>query len=228
PLAAAAVGFAVLAATMGAMILLDKWEPFLGLGKLAELVKQKLIRGGFPADAPNAVAVGMGPGEKVRLFDYLPFWEVGSLSVNGERLTYIGDNARFSIERAHLTSIEWKTTMPRWWPNTIAIVRWRNPETGGEGAFYVGLLKQQSLGELFRPPVELDRLLETWRRGDAPGFEAPDLDASGDPEFGEITCQTPREFASAKNFTILMIHTAVAALAISYLFDFPLAATLGD
>ena len=203
-----AVFFAVVAVvTVGGVLLVARWEPFLGLDSVAERLRQKFIADGVPMEGIESLPVGLSPGTEARFFENTPYWDVGYLLLTRDRLSFAGEETSFSIPRDQISAIETRYTVPRWWPEYQVVVRWRDPVTEADQAFHAGPLAQPSLKELFHGKRKLEQRLAGWRNGEATGETPTALASLPTPRFGEVTGLPAAEMASIPNMGGVLLQT---------------------
>ena len=76
---------------------------------------------GQSARTPDGVFVALLPGDQVFPIEGVYAWDLGMLTLEPDRLSFRGEQARFSVPRADVQSIEIRRG-PFWWHRTYAVV----------------------------------------------------------------------------------------------------------
>lgn len=168
-------------------------------------------RGELPGG--ELIPVGIAPGEHPRLYDNNYSFDVGYLSLDGGRLTYAGEQLRFSLGRGEVAEVGLGARLPSWWRPAAVVVRWRTDD-GREGSVQLRVTGVRTLLELDRRSRELAARIERWRR-------EPDAEPAGAPSepplTGEITCQTPRQALRPVGCLVLAVLAAGLAAGLAVL-----------
>ena len=209
---------AALALTATAIFLLDKWQPFTRIKSLSRKLARRLVRQGVAVDGEGTMAVGLGPRSSPRIYDQNHYWDAGFLQLGPDQLTYAGEQTQFSLDRSQLLSIEWKSFLPPFCPNRIAVIRWADGDTNG--TFYVGRLESPGIADLFSEKSELENRITAWFKGGAPNTAAR-LGLFGPPSFGEVTSEPAAKEYSLGMITGSVLLAGFLALSAAFLIDLP-------
>ena len=214
------------AVTIALSVFVDKWEPLMGLGRVGDKLRLKLRGEGISIDEAEGLLVGFGPDAEPRAYEQIHYWDAGFVCLTEDRLSYVGENTRFSLRRAQITEIEFRDHLPRWWPDRIAIVHWRDEENDRGGSFYLGRLAAVPLGQLFAKTSELERRVTAWQAEGSAATPEP-LSALESPDISPVTSQSIGETLTWKAALAGVALIAFFALVAGALFDFPFAWTFG-
>lgn len=213
--------------TIALSVFFDKWEPLMGLGRVGDTLRVKLQREGISVKDVDGLLIGFGPDPEPRVYEQVHYWDAGFLCLTDDRLSYVGEDTRFSLRRDQITEIEWRDHLPRWWPDPIAIVHWRDDENSREGSFYLGRLAAVPLRQLFAKSSELERRITAWQAGGSSVATRESLSTLESPNIPPVTSQSVAETLSWTAALGGVALIAFVALAAGALVDFPFAWTFG-
>ena len=175
----------------------------------AEL-QQSLADGKYP----NAIAVGFAPGAVVRLYGYNYYsWDTGLLSLERNRLVFVGEQVRFSIPVEQIDGICLGQGGPSWWKVPRVYIRWKNSE-GRPSVFSFGNLEPCGVFSLRKQQRELCELLQRWR-------EAPErhgiVGAEDVPALalGQVTSIAPNQVGRFRTQLVMAIYLFPLAAAVN-------------
>jgi Zn-dependent protease with chaperone function len=154
--------------------------------------------------ADSSIAVGISPGALVRIYGQNYYnWDVGFLTLSGERLSYVGEQVRFSLAKQEIESICLGQNGPSWWKAQRIYVRFRQPD-GRPFVFSAESLEPCTIWNIRSQSSQLFHRLEKFSTSSA------DRLRSSMPEWpslmvGEITSRSPRELGGLKvNIQLLL------------------------
>ena len=214
--------------TIALSVLFDKWEPLMGLGRVGVKLRPKLRADGISVEEMEGLLVGFGPDPEPRVYEQVHYWDAGFLCLTDDRLSYVGEDTRFSLRQDQITEIEWRDHLPRWWPDRVSIVHWRDDDNDRSGSFYVGRLAAVPLRQLFAKGSELERRITAWQEEGSSVATPESLSALASPNIPPVTSQSVGETLSWTAALGGVALIAFVALAAGALFDFPFAWTLGS
>jgi hypothetical protein len=172
----------------------------------------KLKAEGIDAEAAGATFVDFAPAAESLLYDGYGNWDVGFLSLRGDRLTYVGERTRFALTRGQVTDIRLGPGLPGWLRGRRAVVTWHDAasEAGGEFAVWPG--ESPSLRQLRRGAVALTRHLQAWKNGDRNGESSWAPDGLGPPALPTIHAIAPRDAVRPRGMIKSILFLALLEL----------------
>ena len=132
---------------------------YLRIANLADKLYRKMLRRRIARrllHPAGAAFVGLLPGASVRPVEGFYEWDLGFLSLTPDWLTYRGERARFSLQRASLTGVSVQAG-PLSWDRTWAVV------VSHDGGAFV--LRRPDAGYTKRTARQLAAKLNAWRQG---------------------------------------------------------------
>jgi Zn-dependent protease with chaperone function len=172
-----------------------------GYQSLGRQLAARLEKQGFGVRA--GVFVGYAPSAVPRIYEGNFDWDVGFLVFDGDRLCYVGDQARFCLRREQITDVRVAWRAPTWLPARRVYVTWHDPESGRGGTFSLRVADAGSLRWVDRRSRALGKRLWTWREQPAtapaamPDFAVPDpLPAVGISPRAAVTLSGSARFLS--------------------------------
>ena len=163
---------------------------------------------------PNAISVGFAPGAVVRFYGHNYYsWDNGLLSLEHDRLAFIGEQLRFSIPVQQIDGICIGQGGPSWWRVPRVYIRWMNSE-GRPSVFSFGNLEPCGIFSLRRQQQELCDRLQRWR--EAPEREgvvrAEDVPALA---LGQVTSIAPNQVGRFRTQLLMAIYLFPLAAALN-------------
>jgi Zn-dependent protease with chaperone function len=145
----------------------ERWQCRF-LGKMKRLIAERI------PNSADAQFVALLPGDRVEAADGFYAWDLGFLFLDSDRLSFSGEQAKFSVARSDVHSIEIRRG-PLAWGRAHAVVLQTS-----EGSFNFHMAHRGCSGRLAR---QLERRLEDWWTGAStaihsaatPDFPAPQL-----------------------------------------------------
>lgn len=175
----------------------------------AEL-QQSLANGKYP----NAITVGFAPGAVVRFYGHNYYsWDNGLLSLERNRLAFIGEQVRFSIPVEQIDGICLGQGGPSWWKAPRVYIRWKNSD-GRPSVFSLGNLEPCGVFTLRRQQQELCERLQRWR-------QAPERDGTVSAEdvpalmLGQVTSTAPNQLGRFRTQLVMAIYLFPLAAAVN-------------
>lgn len=199
-------------ATLGAVLATAEWLMVAPSRGLEKRLARRLRESGAPIDPGAAFYVGLSPGEEPRIYENSADWDLGFVTLDGERLCYHGEETRFALERGRITDLRLADGLPHWIPARRVLVEWRDAE-GGPHAFTLRPARVPGLSFIGPQSRRLLERLRAWRAGEALTTIAPsarDSAASplGDPPVAPVTSISIRELTRP---ALVMKYTFVVA-----------------
>jgi hypothetical protein len=188
-------------------------------------IAAKLKAEGIDAEASGAIFVDFAPVSEPLLYDGFSQWDVGFLFPAGDRLTYIGERARFSLTRGQITDICLGRGVPSWLRGRRALVSWHDPAIGTSGtvAFWPG--DPRSLWQLRRGATALTHHLLAWRNDDDISETSTSAEL-GPPKLGTIHATAPRDTVRLRAMIGAILLWGLLEVALCVLLGVPFAPTL--
>lgn len=210
-------GFATM---IGAALALTNFLPASRLEALEELLRTKLETRGALSPCAGGSFVSLSPDGGPRIYEGNWAWDIGFLSASPNRLSYSGEEARFSFQRKEITRIELGPGPVGWWRLPAVYLFWT--ESGGrERAINFRLLKgARSMRQMAAATRLLYRDLENWHRGTPASADSglaitsayANADDLGAPGFGNVTSISPRALGSVQvALREVFLNTFIAA-----------------
>ncbi len=204
--AAAAVGLLVLslAAVDGLAV-----SPYR---ELRRRLAAKLGRGEPASGTSGSVFVGLAPGSSPRVYENFYDWDLGFVGCAGERLRYVGEEARFTLTRDQVREIHVCAGAPGWIPSRRVLLRWQDPERGAAGCFMLRPADTRRLSHSAGEAARLRDALCVWWRAAAPPPEPERIEEPEElPPTGPVTGTSPRAAAGAHTLLPAAVLTGAAA-----------------
>jgi Zn-dependent protease with chaperone function len=183
-------------------------------------VRERLARDGLDPAGYGGTFVGFGPDSEPRIYEGNFDWDMGFLTLTGDRLTYIGEQARFGLDRGQVTGIELASGAPNWIRTRRLYVRWTDGTASG--VFHLRGAGVRWLSRVGRESDALADRLNRWRGGERSGGELPEaLRGLGPPATGEVTSIVPRELINWSLLRKQAIRNGLLALAVGVVAGLP-------
>jgi hypothetical protein len=177
---------------------------------------QRFQREGL-AVTEGSIAVGFSPGALVRFYGSSYYnWDIGLLAFSGDRITYVGEQVRFSLTRQEIDSVCLGQGGPSWWKFPRVYIRWKRAD-GTPSVFSMASLDPSSVWAVGRQTAQLFQRIMDFRsssRNDPPSAmpELPSL------ALGDITSRSPRELGGLKTNVQLLIYLLPLAVVVNAAF----------
>jgi Zn-dependent protease with chaperone function len=201
-------------------IVLANFLPMRGSPKLEAALHKKLERENTPPEFLNGLFVSLAPDSRPLLYEANWSWDVGFLTISEGRLSFLGEEARFSLTREQITRVSLGPGPVSWFRAQSVYVVWQDA-AGNERVFNLRPVRCVSMMEMARKTRRLADELEKWHRGVrlpagsllfASGREAGSAERLGVPGFGGVTSVSPRFLVRGPFLVrIFLFDTYVAA-----------------
>ncbi len=160
------------------------------------------------APAGDATFVGLSLHESPRIYEGLPVWDLGFLSLEPGRLDYEGEDCRFSLLATEIIAMTIVPGVPGWFATPRVAVHWQRAD-GSSGTFCLLPVMAQRLTAVRRATAGLRAQLEAWRRRSGiSGSHA----ATGTPPTAPVTNSTPRSALKPAGFAMALLAHAVVSI----------------
>ena len=173
-------------------------------------LQQTLANGKYP----NAIAVGFAPGAVVRFYGHNYYsWDTGLLSIERNRLTFLGEQVRFSVPVEQIDGICLGQGGPSWWKVPRVYIRWKNSE-GRPSVFSLGNLEPCGVFSLRKQQQELCERLQRWR-------QSPEREGMTSPEdvpalaLGQVTSIAPNQVGRFRTQLVMAVYLFPLAAAVN-------------
>jgi Zn-dependent protease with chaperone function len=104
--------------------------------KLRRQLAQKLQQQQLNPRVWNGTFVGLAPDEALRRYEGLPYWDMGFLFLEGDRLCYVGEQTRFALYSTHITQIGLESRSWGGWQTASLVIRWHDGFDSGSFRVY--------------------------------------------------------------------------------------------
>ena len=183
------------------------------LPKLELRLREKFeAQRGMPAS--SGIFVGLSPDSSPRIYEGDWNWDIGYLSVSSDKLFYWGEEVRFALDRAGITTFSIGPGSVSWFDDSSLYVSWRDAG-GHESTFIVRPLRHYS-------PVTLKQELEDWHLRIPLGADSRLTAIQSNsapvaaPKFGDVTSVSPRKLVSRQALLRELMINVFVALATSF------------
>jgi Zn-dependent protease with chaperone function len=190
----------------------------LGFGKLCRRLQDKLSGQGIDVSSWNGQIVMLTPDGEPRLYDDFFVWDLGFLFFFGDRLCYVGEQARFALQAEQIAETRQDATPFAWITVPYLRVTWHEVASDAGGAFSVRTPDARLMPQLAEN-------LERWRNDPPSPVPLPTELASLLPPNIRAVASTPIELSL---WTCLggVVFLLLCGLGISLLLGLPLEAGL--
>jgi Zn-dependent protease with chaperone function len=164
----------------------------------------------------DGLFVGLAPADEQRRYEQFPFWDVGLLSIAGDRMVYLGQETSFALNRDQIRKVRLDIVEPLFIPRKCVYVDWRDEGSVALHTFYLMLPRCRSVLQSRRRTAALAARIDSWSR-EAVVNDSSSIrpDESPAPAFGAITSAKPKtRFAPA-----LIVKTVVTLSGFGCLFS---------
>jgi hypothetical protein len=183
----------------------DQWDAWFIRRMMRKIEQPGVVRTG--------TFVTLLPGSRVSYIDGVFGWDLGRLTLDGDRLTYLGEQAKFSVARRDISGIEIQKG-PLGWCRTHAVVVYSTSAT-----FNVRLADRGSSRRLAR---RLQRQLREWRQQETLEESITAAEALPAPELPVLQPYVASRLRSVWVFgvrTVLMFLATILLLSVSPLLN---------
>jgi hypothetical protein len=145
---------------------------------------------GFDVEARPGVFVALAPARVPRLYESTFDWDFGFLFPAGDRLCYVGCQARLAIPFNRIKALRIGRGAPRWGKSTRVYLTWCDDQ-GTETTWNLRPAGVLNLRRMQGEVPHLLRTLEDWHQGALPAGVLPEPVASlPAPAIGQVTTTT--------------------------------------
>ncbi len=197
-----------------AHLILGNFAPVSGLRVLGHHLKAKLLNEGVESNAWGGLTVGFAPSASPRIYELNSNWDIGSLFIRSDRLCYYGEETKFALRRAQVTSIVLGPSIPALVANRRIYIAWKDSDLGRSGAFNFGCIEGGSILEFKRKTIQLEKTLQNWWKASADSRPLPaKLAALQSPLIGAVTGVSPNaNWRPGKVFKELFLVAFIAGV----------------
>lgn len=164
----------------------------------------------------NSIAVGFSPGALVRFYGLNYYnWDIGFLALSGDRLSYLGEQVRFSLTTQEIEGVCLGQGGPSWWKFPRIYVRFKQVD-GRPFVFSIASMEPSSIWKVRRQATRLFERLQDFRTLSAERVPSrtPELPSLA---VGDITSRSPREFGGLKTNVQLFMYLLPLAVVVNAL-----------
>jgi Zn-dependent protease with chaperone function len=176
---------------------------------------QRLERQGLRL-SENSIAVGLSPGALVRVYGPNYYnWDIGFLAFSGDRLSYVGEQVRFSLSRQEIEGVCLGQGGASWWKFPRVYVRFKQAD-GRPFVFSLASLEPSSIWNVSRQAAQLFECLQDFRTSFS-GRTPSNMPEWSSLTVGEITSRSPRELGNLKTNIQFLIYLFPLAVVVNAL-----------
>ncbi len=162
---------------------------------------------------PGGAFTGFAPGDDDMTYESYADFDLGFLTLDGDRLRYEGEVVRFTLARDRIAGIAVTRGMPGWLRTPRVAVDWRD-DAGVVRRLSLRDARARRLGELPARAESLRATLDTWWRARAGASGSPDPESL--PPVAERVSGTPlRALAAPATLVPIAVLTALLTTALS-------------
>ena len=196
------------------------------IGSLIPLLKAKLLSEGIDVDAWRGVPVALAPAALPRVYEGHSHWDLGFLFFGPDRISYWGEETRFSLRRGQITDMKIGPGGPALIRLPRIYIAWRHIERPACGVFSLASAEPGTLLALRRRTKDLLVHMLQWRKESFAADAVPARLASlTAPAFGDVTGTSPLAWRKSQAFVREMYRTALFAAALAIVAGLPFHAT---
>ena len=209
-----------LVTTLALYLVATNYVPLRGYSLLRRRLNYKLEREGTPSRFENALFVGFAPAP--RIYEGFYDWDVGFLLIEGDRLEYVGEQARFALRRDQVVAVRMGPGGPGWLRAPRIYVTWHDEEQEADRSFNMRPITARSIGQLGREARALAKQLQAWREQPSTSGATPSaLAGANTPDVGEVTSLSPRALLNSRNLIGTLLIVAALAAGVGVLLGLP-------
>lgn len=199
-----------------------------GYHSLRQRLSQKLHQEGIQPEAWEGVFVSLSPENSPKLYDNIVGWDLGFLFLAAgtqekrqqERLSYVGEHTRFSLQRDQITAIRMGAGLPGWLQSSRVYVHWSVGDRSG--VFNLLAIHPTSLQQVSHNTQQLHRWLESWWQAtDHPAISCPLLQLAPPPQMS-VVGRDPLEPLNRRHFFFQLFSYTLLATMVGLLLQLPL------
>jgi hypothetical protein len=181
-------------------------------------VAAQLLKDKIPAPRPGDVFIGFAPAPFPRLYGTQYHWDNGFLILARNRLQFVGEQTKFSLNASDIEGITVGRGAPSWWKYRRVYVRWTDPVNNRSGVFNLYPLERCSIWSQTRQVLALYERLQSWRRNSG-AYEPvrPDFADLQSPAIGQVTSISPKQLGTIKVNTKVLAQLLLLGIALSIL-----------
>jgi hypothetical protein len=162
----------------------------------------------------DGIAIGFSPGALVRFYGTSYYnWDIGFLVFSGDRISYIGEQVRFSLDRQEIDSVCLGQGGPSWWKFPRVYIRWKRAD-GTPSVCSIASLEPSSLWKIRKQAAHLLQRVKDVRASSTNdvSLAIPELPSLA---VGDITSRSPRELGGLKTNIQLLIFLLPLAVVVN-------------
>jgi Zn-dependent protease with chaperone function len=203
-----------LAATLALYLLVTRRGAAGTFDWLRRQLRAKIGREGIGIDEEGGVFVGFAPEPYPRLYESFYDWDVGFLFLTADRLCYVGEQARFALQRGQITAVRLGPGGPSWFRTRRVYITWRDEAHDTGGTFSLRAPGVRSRRQVQDPVQFLSERVSTWRTQEAAGKPPPEsLAGLATPALGPVAGTSPKVIATPAVFIGALFASEPLALA---------------
>jgi hypothetical protein len=154
--------------------------------------------------------VGLNPHAEARVYEGSYDWDLGYVQLRPGELRYFGEQMKFRVPAADVMDIKLVSGAPRWRPDKVILLEWRDMDANAGGAFRISCVGR-SVSHGSKLATQLYERILKWRDGTEESKAGEEMLR---PIFPEIT-STPLQKSRRQQFTSGLILACCIPLALS-------------
>ena len=174
------------------------------------------------------IFVGFAPDSQPHMYEGFLDWDMVFLFLTGDRLYYIGEQTRFSLQTNQVTAINLGAGFPNWWKFPRVYISWRD-ETDTAGTLNFSPAEVQFLQQLETKIRPFKQQLQTWWECSTNFFPhlSDDIDLPQEvkqlttPSTLAVTGTSPHEVQKSINLSGQLISNCVIGIGLGLLLPLP-------
>jgi hypothetical protein len=206
------------AATMGLLLLAEERMGARNYPQLGRQLTERLTSENILPARAERHFVQFGPDPYPSVYEGFTNWDIGLLILTGDRLCYVGEQARFALTRAQIIEARMGPGHPSWQARPLFYITWRDPVLGINQTFYLRAGNAATCHGISRETVALAERVRVWRQEQDQPAELPAaLAVLTTPERRAVTGSPAGRSLTPKSVLSLLRLYAFLALGVSLL-----------
>jgi Zn-dependent protease with chaperone function len=194
-----------LALTIAVYFFLADFLPLREVDRIESQLRRKAEKAGAPAGLPSGSFVALSPDPEPRIYEKNWAWDLGFVTLAGDRLNYWGEESQFSLSREQITRIRLGDGPAGWFHTPAVYISWADP-AGRELTFNLRLMRATTMRRMARQTRELASQLAGWHQGASLPSGTPLFSSSmplsdvalAAPAFRSVTSASPEVVAKPR------------------------------
>jgi STE24 endopeptidase len=206
--------------TLALCFILKNFLASRGFGRSAQALRNKLEQEGFADAARRGVLVGLAPAAQTQKYENYLFWDAGVLWLTANKLNYIGEETRFSLERERISKVYWRYSRAEWLADRSLFIEWRDEQDINiTNTIYFVRIGGGSILQERRELLSLYARLNKWlEQSDGFPESSTELESLPSPAFSAITSEPASETFNTSLFCKTTLFSICVSAALSFAF----------